>query len=131
MNPVVHFEMPYEDRDRMAQFYSKSFGWKPTMLGPEMGSYVTVQTSACDDKGFPLGHGTINGGFYQKPVDPKGQVPSFVISVPDMAAALETVRANGGTVLGTPEEIPGYGLHAGFIDTEGNRVSLMQPTQMQ
>ena len=28
MNPVVHFEMPYEDRMRMAQFYESAFGWR-------------------------------------------------------------------------------------------------------
>ena len=29
MNPVVHFEMPYEDKYRAAEFYEKTFGWKP------------------------------------------------------------------------------------------------------
>ena len=28
MNPVVHFEMPAEDKNRMADFYTKAFGWK-------------------------------------------------------------------------------------------------------
>lgn len=32
MNPVVHFEMPAENRQRMADFYTKSFGWKTQML---------------------------------------------------------------------------------------------------
>ena len=40
MNPVVHFEMPYENKDRMADFYAKTFGWKLQVLGPEMGDYV-------------------------------------------------------------------------------------------
>jgi uncharacterized protein len=126
-NPVVHFEMPYQDAKRMADFYAKAFGWKPTMLGPEMGSYVTVQTSECDDKGFPLERGHINGGFYQKPQDPIGQVPSVVIAVADIHQAIKSVTDSGGKMLGEPMEIPGYGLHAGFLDTEGNRVSMMQP----
>ena len=25
MNPVVHFEMPFDNRDRMAKFYEKAF----------------------------------------------------------------------------------------------------------
>ena len=33
MNPVVHFEMPAEDRKRMAEFYTKVFGWKTEQLG--------------------------------------------------------------------------------------------------
>ena len=39
MNPVVHFEMPAENRKRMAQFYTNVFGWKIQQLGPEMGNY--------------------------------------------------------------------------------------------
>jgi predicted enzyme related to lactoylglutathione lyase len=29
MNPVVHFEMPAEDRKRIADFYTKSLVGKP------------------------------------------------------------------------------------------------------
>ena len=28
MDPVVHFEMPYEDQGRLAAFYASAFGWK-------------------------------------------------------------------------------------------------------
>jgi predicted enzyme related to lactoylglutathione lyase len=35
MDPVVHFEMPAEDRKRMADFYTKAFGWQTQMLGPD------------------------------------------------------------------------------------------------
>ena len=38
MNPVVHFEMPYDDRERMATFYQSAFGWQTQMLGQEMGN---------------------------------------------------------------------------------------------
>ena len=37
MNPVVHFEMPYDNRQRMAAFYQCGFGWQTQMLGGEMG----------------------------------------------------------------------------------------------
>jgi len=30
MDPVVHFEMPAEDRKRMSGFYTKAFGWQTT-----------------------------------------------------------------------------------------------------
>ncbi len=45
MNPVVHFEMPAGDRDRLTAFYRAAFGWKSQMLGPEMGDYVLVTTA--------------------------------------------------------------------------------------
>jgi hypothetical protein len=28
MDPVVHFELPAEDRERMAAFYTSAFGWQ-------------------------------------------------------------------------------------------------------
>lgn len=128
MNPVVHFEMPYQDKKRMADFYSKTFGWKPQMLGPEMGDYVVVTTAEADETGRPKNPGSINGGFYKKPEDPIGQHPSVVIAVPDIQEALKKVKNAGGKVLGEPMEIPGIGLYAGFLDTEGNRVSILQPS---
>jgi predicted enzyme related to lactoylglutathione lyase len=48
MNPVAHFEMPAQDRQRMATFYTKAFGWQTKMLGPEMGDYVVVTTTESD-----------------------------------------------------------------------------------
>lgn len=51
MNPVVHFEMPAENRQRMADFYSKTFGWKTQMLGKDMGNYVIATTTESDEKG--------------------------------------------------------------------------------
>ncbi|HEU4446201.1 MAG TPA: hypothetical protein VFR94_16130 [Nitrososphaeraceae archaeon] len=35
MNPVVHLEMPTDDRKRMADFYTIVFGWKTQQLGEE------------------------------------------------------------------------------------------------
>jgi len=32
-------------------------------------------------------------------------------------------------VLGEPMEIPGVGQYVSFMDTEGNRVSLLQPSR--
>ena len=45
MDPVVHFELPAEDRERMAAFYGAAFGWETQMLGPEMGNYTLVTTT--------------------------------------------------------------------------------------
>jgi predicted enzyme related to lactoylglutathione lyase len=66
MNPVVHFEMPAEDRERMAEFYTRAFGWQTQMLGPEMGNYVVVTKTELDENGRPKKPGSINGGFFSK-----------------------------------------------------------------
>jgi hypothetical protein len=67
MNPVIHFEMPAEDRKRMVRFYASVFGWQTQQLGPEMGDFVLVTTTESDNN-VPKKAGTINGGFYQKRV---------------------------------------------------------------
>lgn len=125
MNPVIHFEMPAENRERMAKFYSKAFGWQTQMLGPEMGEYVVVTTTESDDNG-PKKPGAINGGFYMKG-DKPAQYPSVVIAVDDIAAASKKVTNAGGKVIGEPMDIPGVGRYVSFYDTEGNRTSMLQP----
>ena len=126
MNPVVHFEMPAEDRKRMAQFYTKAFGWQTEMHGPDMGDYVSVTTTESDDNG-PKTRGAINGGFFPKKEDWPAQYPSVVIAVDDIEVAMDKVSDAGGKVLGEPMEIPGIGQYVSFSDTEGNRVSMLQP----
>ena len=127
MNPVVHFEMPAEDRNRMAGFYSDVFGWQTHMFGEEMGNYVTVSTTETGENGRPKTPGAINGGFYPKRDDMPAQYPSIVIAVDDITDAMKKVTKANGKVLGEPDDIPGVGKYVSFIDTEGNRVSLLQP----
>ncbi len=126
MNPVVHFEMPYENRERMAKFYGAAFGWQTQMLGEDMGNYVLATTTDTGEKG-PKRPGAINGGFFPKKPDWPAQYPSIVIAVDDIKKAVRGVRDAGGTVLGEPMEIPGVGQYVAFTDTEGNRVSMLQP----
>ena len=128
MNPVVHFEMPAGDRERMAKFYAETFGWKTQMFGPEMGNYVTVQTTETDENRMIKKPGAINGGFFPKKADSPMQHPSLTIGVEDIRKHAETVKANGGTVHGEPVEIPGIGWYLVFTDTEGNVCSMLQPT---
>ena len=53
--------------------------------------------------------------------------PSVVIAVDDVNEGVRKVTNAGGTVLGEPMEIPGVGRYVSFTDTEGNRVSMLQP----
>jgi uncharacterized protein len=130
MNPVVHFEIPYENRERIARFYQSAFGWQLQMLGEDMGNYVVATTAQSDAKpGAPAG--AINGGFYQRNKDWPAQYPSVVIAVPDVKEAMKKITAAGGKVLGEPMQIPGIGQYVSFYDTEENRLSVLQPMAMQ
>ncbi len=134
MNPVVHFELPAEDKKRMSEFYSKVFGWQMQQMGPEMGEYIVVTTSEIGEDKFPKQKGTINGGIYQKTNDMGDQHPSVVIAVDDIRESMKKVTEAGGKILGgdpnkpgEPGEIPGVGLYCSFIDSEGHRMSMLQP----
>ncbi len=139
MNPVVHFEMPAEDMERMKKFYETAFGWETKDMGKEMGGYVVVTTSESEESDMarlPKKPGMINGGFYKKTEDVATHYPSVVIAVEDIKEASKKVKEAGGQVIGgqykagEPDDIPGVGLFSSIIDTEGNRVAILQPKGM-
>lgn len=126
MDPVVHFEMPYDDAARLNRFYESAFGWHMNTTGAEMGHYVLAVTTESGASG-PTRPGAINGGFFRRKPDWPAQYPSVVIAVEDVRKSSTRVREAGGTVLGEPMEIPGVGQYVSIQDTEGNRVGLLQP----
>ncbi len=126
-NPVVHFEMPYEDSGRLTKFYNTAFGWELNKMGSEMGDYVTAATTETDQNRMVKTPGTINGGFFPKNQGAPSN-PSVVIAVDDIKQSIKKITDAGGKVLGEPVEIPGIGQYVSFTDTENNRVSILQPT---
>ena len=63
MNPVVHFELPYENPEQTSQFYQAASWWHTQMPGDEMGRYVSATTAGSDAKaGAPAA--AIDGGFH-------------------------------------------------------------------
>src|SRR5688572_20153606 len=93
-DPVVHFEMPYENHQRLADFYSKTFGWQIHKLGSEMGDYVLAGTTETDENQMIKTPGNINGGFYPKTPDTP-PTPSVVISVSDIQASMKKITECG------------------------------------
>lgn len=126
MDPVVHFEMPYSDRERIAKFYQTAFGWETKMLGADMGNYVLATTTETTDTG-PKRPGAINGGFFLQQQDGPHLHPSVVIAVQDIKGSINKVKGAGGRIVTEPMEIPGVGQYVSFTDTEGNRVGMLEP----
>lgn len=126
MDSVVHFEMPYEDENRLSKFYAETFGWQMRPLGAAMGNYVTAATAETDSNNMIKTPGAINGGFYPKAPGMPAQ-PSIVIAVDNLKDSMAKVTTGGGALQGEPMTIPGIGDYIAFIDTEGNRVGLLQP----
>ena len=46
----------------------------------------------------------------------------------DLNASMKKIEKAGGKVLGKPVEILGFGMYVSFYDTEGNRVSIIEPS---
>ncbi len=135
-NRVVHFEIPTKDMQRASDFYAKAFGWEMQKQGEEYGGYIVAVTgpSMPDTDIKNLG---INGGLYPQDADENIKAFRCVIGVDDIKKAVEDVRKAGGEILhikdpqgkdlGEISEIPGIGVWAKCIDTEGNNFSLLQP----
>ena len=126
MNPVIHFELPCDDRERLATFFERAFGWKPERLGPEMGNYVLLHTEDSPDEQGPR----IKGGIFTRDASMPGVGPNIVIGVSKLEESMRLVTEAGGKVQGEPMEIPGVGLYVTFLDTEGNRSGMLQPLPM-
>ena len=91
-----------------------------------MGNYVLATTTETGESGPPK-PGAINGGFYPRKPEWPAQYPSVVIAVDDIQESIKKVTVAGGKVLGDPMELPGVGQYVSFIDTEGNRISMLHP----
>ena len=118
---VVHFEIPFEDRERASAFYEGAFGWQLMSL-PEM-DYV-LATTGPSDQGPPSEPGFINGGLLERGLPVGG--PVIVIDVEDIDAALESIEKLAGTTVEAKQPVGDMGFSAYFKDSEGNLMGLWQ-----
>ncbi len=136
-SPVTHFEMGYHDPDRIQKFYQTAFGWETKAMGEQMGNYILATTTETDENRMIKTPGNINGGFYDLKLSSYKE-PSVVVEVDDIHASMRAVEEAGGKVIGVPnpegnitqepQDIPSVGLWMSIEDTEGNRLSIIQPT---
>jgi uncharacterized protein len=110
-------ELMTTDAPAAMKFYSELFAWQPseTMdMGP-MGKYHM----------FNRPHGMI-GGMMNKPPEMSQVPPHWMIyfRVPDINAAVERIKANGGKILNGPMEVPGGDWVVNAMDPQGAAFSL-------
>jgi predicted enzyme related to lactoylglutathione lyase len=110
-------ELMTTDAPAALKFYSEIFGWQPSEaldMGP-MGKYHM----------FNRPHGMI-GGMMNKPPEMAQVPPHWMIyfRVPDINAAVERIKANGGQVLNGPMEVPGGDWIVNAMDPQGGAFSL-------
>ena len=122
MAKVVHFEIPFDNKERAMKFYTDSFGWRLTDM-PQM-NYVMAQSVDVDDNQMPREPGAINGGLFQRPKEAPS--PTIYVDVKSVDEAIKKVQAAGGKVVTPNTPIPGMGSYARVADTEGNVIGLFQ-----
>jgi predicted enzyme related to lactoylglutathione lyase len=122
MNKVIHFEIPFDDKQRAMRFYGDAFGWKLVDM-PQM-NYVIASTVDVDEQQMPKEPGAINGGLFQRPKEAPN--PAIYVGVDSVDSAIQKVEAAGGKVVTPRTPIPGMGAYARVADTEGNVIGLFE-----
>lgn len=101
--------------DEAFDFYSALFGWTKSTAVPmgEMGVYQVF-----------AGEGRDIGGMMRKPAQAPVPYWSFYITVEAIDAAVERVKAHGGTIVNGPHPVPGDAWIAEGVDPQGARFAL-------
>jgi uncharacterized protein len=119
MDKVVHFEIPYDKKDRASKFYSQIFGWELIDV-PQM-DYTMVHAAKTDGNNMVEEKGAINGGLF--PRNESAQKPIVVIGVQSIDETIKKIIAAGGKLVTPKQPIPN-GSYARVADCEGNVIGL-------
>jgi len=117
MSRIVHFEIPADNPERVADFYKKVLGWSiQKWEGPV--DYWLISTGKNSEPG-------INGGIARKKDRPAS---GFLVTaqVDSIDECLKKITKAGGSIVVPKQPIPGVGYQAHFRDPEGNVVGIME-----
>jgi len=123
MDKVVHFEIPFDDKEKCLDFYKNVFGWKLNDM-PEM-NYIIVHTVDVDEKFMPKQVGAINGGMYKRD-EKSAKGPVIVIDVSNLDDKLKEIEEMGGKVFREKMKVGDMGWYAQVKDTEGNIIGVWE-----
>lgn len=125
MDPVVHFELPSDDRERAKSFYTDVFGWEIEESPFEDDVYTSVITSPVDDEYLHEESGAINGAIIDR--EEETPTPLVTIEVDDIESYESVISEAGGEMIVEKGEVPESGYFAYFTDSEDNVVGLWEP----
>jgi len=118
-NPFVHSELATTDLAKAKEFYGKLFGWKLEDTPMADGSTYTMIDVGENEYG-------VGGGMMKVPAPDMPSAWLTYVSVDDVAAATEKVRALGGRVYRDVTEIPGMGAFSVVADPTGAALGLWE-----
>ena len=118
MPKFVHVDIAADEPQRAADFYAKVFGWSANKLpGPE--PYWLLSPAAGDPNVVGAGIG--------KRSEP-WQTVAPTIDVDSVDDYVAKIQAAGGSILVPRIDMPGVGALVTFKDTEGNILSILEPS---
>ena len=123
MDKVVHFEIPFDDKERANKFYKDVFGWDILDI-PEM-NYVIVHTVEVDKNQMPKESGAINGGMYKRD-NKSSNSPVIVINVDNIDNYIKKIKNASGKVFREKMSVGDMGFYAQVYDTEGNIIGIWE-----
>jgi hypothetical protein len=103
------YELQAKDAAAAEAFYTAVVGWKPEHMGPQPEGYTVFNTA----KGGVAGMMTLGQG--EGPTQWVGYV-----GVDDVDAAVEQIKAAGGSVRQPPTDVPGMLRFSGVADPQGS-----------
>ena len=110
----THFEIPVDDPDRAAAFYTAAFGWVVNAF-PGAPSYYGLAGTGDSQPG-------IDGALMQR--GPGNEGTRVTMSVDSIEDASERITAAGGKITMGKTPIPGMGYFAVAEHTEGNSIGI-------
>ncbi len=114
---VIHFEIPADDMEALAQFYRELLGWKiEEMEGMEGTGYLGITTSTAE--------GALSGGMMKR--SGPAHLPTNYVWVESVSDYLAKAKDLGAKVIVDKTEIPGMGWFATLMDPQGNPLGLFE-----
>lgn len=114
--PVVHFEIPADNPERLGRFYTDLFGWRVEKWPGPLDYWLLYTRTP--------GAAAIDGGMYRRELP--DQRPLNYVHVASAADFAERARLLGGRVILPRTQVPGVGYVAILADPEGNPIGLYE-----
>jgi predicted enzyme related to lactoylglutathione lyase len=114
------------DPDAIATFYKRAFGMSETRRPASSATFKEIVINSGSTADIAKSAATTPIVIATRPKDaPAGAMASLILQVPDLEKAIESVKANGGTVV-RPASKSGEGLNFAFVkDPDGNQIELV------
>jgi len=116
------------DPEAVATFYEKAFGMSETRRAANTATFKEIIINSGSTSDLARKATTTPIVIATRPKDaPAGAMASLILQVPNLDKAVESAKANGGTLMRPPAKTAD-GLNYAFVkDPDGNQIELVMP----